>query len=114
MRIRQKKFILFLVIIGVFAYGIFQARNYILGPHIVLESPKDGQSFKETLISVNGKAKNVSYIALNGRPIYIDNDGNFNEDILLAPGLNIIVIEAKDKFGAKVLLRRQVTLIPQM
>ena len=46
-----------------------------------------------------GKAKNATYISLNGREIFIDKDGNFTENIALLPGLSVITLSAEDKFG---------------
>jgi hypothetical protein len=51
------------------------------------------------LVKVLGKAKNATYISLNGREIFIDKDGNFTENIALLPGLSVITLSAEDKFG---------------
>lgn len=51
------------------------------------------------LVKVLGKAKNATYISLNGREIFIDKDGNFSENMALLPGLSIITLSAEDKFG---------------
>jgi hypothetical protein len=49
-------------------------------------------------------------LILNGRAIFTDTGGNFSEDLLLAPGLNRIRLEAKDKFGKQVLIERMAVL----
>jgi len=51
------------------------------------------------LAKVQGKAKNATYISLNGREIFIDKDGSFSEPIALIPGFSVITIDTQDKFG---------------
>ena len=52
-----------------------------------------------SLATVVGKAENANFITLNGREIYIDKDGSFKESIALIPGVSVVTIKAKDKFG---------------
>ena len=85
--------------IGLFAiiilYAFWNGRNLILGPRITVTPPlKDVNP-----IIIKGVAKNVSFLSLNGRQIFVDKDGNFLEDVLLLPGYNIITIEGGDRFG---------------
>ncbi len=84
-----------LVIAG---YAIFQAWNLISGPVIEVTSPINGQTYSQSLIEVSGTARNIAYLNLNGRPIYTDKEGYFSEKLLLSPGLNIIKLDASDKF----------------
>ncbi len=51
------------------------------------------------LIYIKGKAKNATYLSLNGREIFIDKNGAFNEPVTLLPGLSVVTIDAEDKFG---------------
>ncbi len=80
-------------------YGIFQARELIVGPRIVVESPRNGATVDRSLVVIAGHAKNISAISLNGRTIFVDNNGRFSEQLLLADGYNIITVEAKSRFG---------------
>jgi hypothetical protein len=90
---------LFLCIVG---YGLFQARNLIAGPQISLITPIDGSAVANSLVTISGKAHNISFISLNDRPIFIDQQGNFNEQLVLSPGYNVWTLMAKDKFGRTV------------
>ncbi len=87
--------LLFLIII---AYSIFQASKIIIGPTITIFSPENGRTFSQSLIEVEGVAKNISYLNLNGRAIFTDKNGHFNEKFLLSPGYNVIKLDARDKF----------------
>ena len=96
--------ILFIVAFSVFIvlYFIFNFRIFIAGPSIVVTSPQNGQVVDKELIEITGKAQNTNFISLNDRPIFVDNQGNFKEFLLLSAGYNIIVIKAQDKFERKI------------
>ncbi len=51
------------------------------------------------LIEIKGKAKNATYLSLNGREIFINKEGEFSEKVALIPGLSVVTIDAQDKFG---------------
>ncbi len=86
---------LFIIILG---YSIFQAQKIIKGPSIEIFSPKTGTTYSQTLIEVEGVAKNVAYLNMNGRAIFTDKTGYFKEKFLLSPGYNVIKLDAQDKF----------------
>lgn len=81
-----------LVIIS-FSYGVFKIYPLILGPKIIILSPKDKETVSSSTFIVSGKVSRVKNIVLQGRPIVIDKEGNFNE-ILVAeePSTKIILI----------------------
>jgi len=95
--LRQIFFILLLIFVVGYAY--IKADKIITGPKIIINSPKDGETVNEGLVTINGKAENINIIELNDNPIRIDDNGNFSEKLLLSAGYNIIKLEAKDKFG---------------
>jgi hypothetical protein len=82
----------------IIAYFIFNFRIFIAGPEIIVTSPQNGETTDKDLVEITGKAENVDFISLNDRSIFLDNDGNFKEFLLLSSGYNIIVIKAQDKF----------------
>lgn len=88
-----------LLFIGVIAaYTIIQSEDFVDGPQITILSPESGILFEEPLVHIQGKAERVADITLNGNPIFIDESGNFDEQLLLVDGLNIITLEAQDRF----------------
>lgn len=87
--------IIALIIVG---YAIFNSRLLIAGPQILIKGPENGSSFEDPLIELRGTAKNTAFITLDGNPIYVDENGNFNEKLLLAPGTSIIKLDATDRF----------------
>ena len=83
----------------VLGYGYFEARNIINGPQISIKNPQNGMTLDNPLVTIMGSARNVAFISLNDRQIYVDDKGYFDEPILLSPGYNMIRLNVKDKFG---------------
>ena len=84
------------------SYGLFQAHKLIAGPIIELDSPHTGVTVANNLLEIKGTSLNTSFISLNDRPIFMDEQGHFSEKLPLYPGYNIINIKAKDRFGSLV------------
>jgi hypothetical protein len=80
-------------------YVSFQARFLLAGPQISLQSAH-GVS-KERQIFIEGTARNIINITLNGRPIYTDSDGNFKEALVLENGYTIATLQAQDRYGRR-------------
>lgn len=92
---------LFIIIFSVFllvSYGIFNARNLIIGPVIEIFSPAKDMETEENTFTVKGRVKNMTFLSMNEKPIFVDTEGLFEEKLLLSPGSNIIEIEARDRF----------------
>lgn len=90
------------IVILILAYGLFQARNLISGPEIVISTPENGESVNDPLVVVSGIATNINSITLNDRQIFIDKQGNFSEKLLVPEGYTIIKVAAQDKFGRSI------------
>ncbi len=99
--------VLLLASIGLYAF--FQGYELIKGPIVKITSPADNSSVTDPSILIEGYAKNVSFIYLNGRQIFVDTEGLFDEKLLLLPGYNIITVRATDKFNREI--RRELHLI---
>lgn len=87
------------VIIIILGYALFNARLLISGPQIIIKSPVNGSKFDIPLIQIEGEARNTSFISMNGRPIYINEENQFKEKLLLPEGTSIIKFDAKDRFN---------------
>ncbi len=86
--------IILFVFIGTFAY----MKMDFLWKGVNISVSVD-HSDDSSIVKINGKAKNAIHLSLNGREIYIDKDGSFTEPVALLPGLSVMTINAKDKFG---------------
>jgi hypothetical protein len=95
--IRKSSYILFFVLLV--AYALFQGRYLILGPRVVVESPINNNLIDAGVMIVSGQTKNVSSLTLDDRQIYTDVEGRFEEKLIAHPGINIIKLSLRDRFG---------------
>jgi hypothetical protein len=86
------------ITIGLISYAYYQSRSFIIGPKISITTPENGSTFHKPLISIEGRVERISYISMDDRQIFVDENGVFNEKLLLLPGYNIITLEVRDKF----------------
>lgn len=99
-----------LLAIIIIAYGFYESHNLIYGPSLVVETPLDGETIRDPLISVTGKTKRIAKIFLNGKQIFTRDDGTFDEPLLLGYGYNIIGIKVQDQFKREVIKTIRVVL----
>ncbi len=95
------------VIVG---YASFQFQDWWAGPTVRIMSPQDGQTMTEPVVEITGTAQRIAYLSLNGRQIYTDPQGEFQEQLVLSPGYNIITLSAEDKFNRTTTKRLQLLL----
>ena len=103
-----------IVIVFVFLvfYAFYQARQFLSGPRVSITSPDEGALLHSSILIVQGSARNVAEVFLEGRRVFVDENGAFREELLLAPGSSTIEIRARDKFGRTVHKRRTITYQP--
>ncbi len=87
-----------IAVVLIVAYGVFSARSILIGPIIDVYSPSLESATTDSVLVIQGVAKNVTFLSLNDRAIFIDTEGNFKEKLLLAPGFNIIKLYGRDRF----------------
>lgn len=87
-----------LFISAILGYVGFQARFLIAGPQItMLDIPP--LTTASSTVHFSGKTANITHLRLSGRQIFTDENGVFNETAALTPGINVITIEAQDRYG---------------
>lgn len=87
-----------LVIVG---YSLFQAKNLLVGPTFTIETPLDGATLQSEVFTIKGVAHNVASITLNDSPIFIDENGVFEEKLIAPKGYSIIELSVADRFGRR-------------
>jgi len=100
-----------LVVGGVVLYILFQARFLIQGPQVLLTTKLDTiQTERE--ITLEGTAKNITAIYLNGRSIVTNEAGYFRESVVLQNGYSIIRIDAEDRYGRTTFVEQSIVYQP--
>ena len=90
---------MFLYLFGlVVIYAFWNGRDIILGPQVTIYPPSVDVTAPNP-ITIKGVVKNASFISLNGRQIFVDEEGLFSEEVVESPGLNTIELYVRDRFG---------------
>ena len=97
--IKPKYGFLIILFILLVAYSLFQARALIIGPKISIESPADGKTVDDPLVVISGQSKNIAWLSLNDHQIFTDEEGEWSEKLLVSPGISIMTVKARDRFG---------------
>ncbi len=116
-RLHEKKFTLpFVLRIGAISlstfvllgYFVFQIKQIVKPPELTLVAPLDGLVTKDESIEVKGKTESEVRVMINGKEVKHGEQGDFQEPLTLAPGVNTIVISATSKHGKTATLTRYV------
>ncbi len=102
--------VLFALLLLIFIYH--QTRGLFVGTSIIITSPQNGSLVQNPVLTITGTAKKVAFISLNGRQIFTNEDGTFEESLLLAPGYTIITLSAEDAFKRKIEKKLEVVYVP--
>lgn len=86
-----------LAILGVFGYIIFEVNSFTSAPNLEISSPSTESIINQDKIEIVGKTDQGATLQINDQTIFIDDNGNFKEEVKLQPGLNNIEIKATDR-----------------
>ena len=95
----MNRFAFGLLIAVVVGYGLFEARRIIQGPVITILTPINGSATSTNALSITGRAENISFLTIEDKPAYTDGAGNFAVTLSPPPGLAVITVAARDRFG---------------
>ncbi len=104
-----KKIFFIGLILTVGGYSGFELRNSLIGPTLIINTPSPGQTLSSSVTTITGKATNISFLYLNGRQIYTNELGIFEETVLVPQGYNVLTLEAIGRFNKKIV--RTVTVL---
>ncbi len=99
--------ILFLLVAGYLAY---QLHFLISPPSLAVFEPASDSIAGNSVLMVRGEVESTAKLTINGQMIYVDKDGSFKQEVILSRGLNVIRIEAANRFGKTNSIVRQVML----
>ena len=97
-----------LLLASFFIYFLFSFQSFWRGPRLAIDFPEEGAGLNNSHVLVKGRVRDITKLELNGRPIYTDENGDFEEELILASGLNIIELKADGRFGRKLSEKRMV------
>lgn len=98
-------FIIFLILVGLYFY--WEICFLVKAPKLELSQPPTDITVSQEIFEIIGKTEPTAYLTINDQEVYIDKEGNFQSQINLSQGVNIIKIEAKNRFNkANQIIRR--------
>ncbi|MEN9913121.1 MAG: Glucodextranase, domain [Candidatus Parcubacteria bacterium] len=101
-----------LLVLIVAGYSIWRSSDYARGPRINITDPLNWSSIQASTTPIHGIVERAHIVTMNGKPVSIDEAGNFSEIIIVFPGTNLITFIAKDQFGRSVEERLILTKTP--
>jgi hypothetical protein len=90
-----------ILLVILFGYTAYEIKQVVFGPRVVILSPKSGTTLSTSSVEIIGTAKNIQNISIDDQPISIDEKGNFDDEVFLSPGYNIVTLKANDRFGSQ-------------
>ncbi|MBT4221008.1 MAG: hypothetical protein HN726_03825 [Candidatus Magasanikbacteria bacterium] len=90
--------ILGVIFIFVLYVGL-QVHNILTPPLLTINTPQDGLITSQNTVIINGQTEKNIEVAINGTNIKHNKTGQFEEELTLTPGVNTLIVTAKNKHG---------------
>ena len=84
----------FVLLVG---YTFYEIRGLMWGPVIEIENRV--LEVSDRFIAIEGFARRIATLSMNGKIIPVTEEGAFSEGYVLTPGYNRVVLEARDRYG---------------
>ena len=97
-----------LVALGAVFYVVNQIRSVLAPPFLEVSEPAADTTAEGGNLVVSGQAEVGADVFINNQAVLADSTGQFTENLVLSPGLNVIEIKAENKFGKISTVTRQV------
>ncbi len=98
--------VIVVVLAGILGYIGYSVRNLTSPPNLEIASPSSDQIINSDTVEIVGKTDEGTTVTINNQPVYIDDKGNFRQEVKLSPGLNsfeILAINGLKKENIKVI-----------
>ncbi|OGG44681.1 hypothetical protein A2841_00800 [Candidatus Kaiserbacteria bacterium RIFCSPHIGHO2_01_FULL_48_10] len=94
-----------LTLVVLLGYSFYAALPYLEGPSLTVST----ETAENGLTEIRGNTARVSYLAINGNPEAINEDGSFSIRRAYPSGYTAIIIAAKDRFGREI--KKEVSVV---
>jgi hypothetical protein len=98
----MKRLVVVIAVLVLVGYGLFEARRLIAGPEVIIYAPLDGTATSSTLVTVVGRVQNISFLTINDKPAFADEQGRFVYRYSPPPGYTALTVAATDRFGRRI------------
>lgn len=95
-----------------FGYLFLQYRVSSNPPSLLVIEPLENQTISANILTVKGKTVPDTSVVVNDQPVVVDEKGNFETEIELLDGQQLIKIKARSRLGKETVVERKVTVKP--
>lgn len=92
-----RNLIIISIILSFFVYFGWSIKKMFTPPFLTIQSPENNLIVSEREVEVIGQTEKEVKLLINGQDVLSDSEGNFNKNIDLQKGINIIKISAATK-----------------
>ena len=107
LKIQQSVIIFVFFLLVVLGYLFIQYRAAFLSPALTITTPQNNSKTPQNIV-VTGNTDSNATVTINGSPVSVANNGNFEKNITLFPGSETIVIKAVNRFGKETTIQRTI------
>lgn len=83
----------------IISYFWYQVSFLLSPPRLNIEAPAQDIEVSESKIRISGRTDFDASVRINNQSITVNDDGFFIQEVDLAPGLNVLEIQAKNRLG---------------
>jgi len=90
-------------IILTLGYIVWQVFSINRTPNLEIFEPKDNQIVSNSFVAVRGRTDAGMSVLVNNKPVFVDNKGNFQDQLSITSGPSSIIVTAKNKFDKSII-----------
>ncbi|MFC1662619.1 helix-turn-helix domain-containing protein [Patescibacteria group bacterium] len=102
-----KRIIIGLLVVSILVYLGWEVSKIISPPSLILSEPPESYTTNENLVVVAGETEPEAIVLINKEQIFVGKDGSFRETLVMEPGVNTVIIEAKKPRSRTITIYRQ-------
>jgi transcriptional regulator with XRE-family HTH domain len=99
--------------LGLLFYLGVQVKSVITPPFLELKEPAEGSKVVGTSVIVSGTTEVGADLTINNQAVLVDAGGNFNENLIVSLGYNVLEVIAQNKFGRSSKIIRGIQAEPE-
>lgn len=98
----------FVVMILMGGYLVFQYKSFIRPPLLSLSSPQEGALITENFVEIEGTTNPQATVIVNNQPLLVEEDGSFKEKLPVASTTENVVVTATSRSGKETIITRTI------
>ncbi|MDX9855347.1 MAG: helix-turn-helix domain-containing protein [Parcubacteria group bacterium] len=87
-----------LLFLGLSFYLYKKLNDFVSIPDLVILNPESGSIINDDQVVVSGRTDAGNEVFINNQPILVDENGSFQENLILRNGINIITVRSINRF----------------